>query len=89
MGSSHVRSELLCGSSDIEIWTYARENYFTIVSKDSDFDNLAVLFGRPPKVLSIRLGNCTTASVEILIRSSIDRILQFEDNENEVVLILP
>ena len=39
-----------------------------IVTKDSDFSDLIVLYGSPPKVVWIRLGNCTTAEVESLLR---------------------
>jgi predicted nuclease of predicted toxin-antitoxin system len=36
-GSLHVTHCGLRGASDIEIWEYARDNGFVIVSKDSDF----------------------------------------------------
>ncbi len=45
------------------IWTHARDHGFVIVSKDEDFHRLSVLLGPPPKVIWIRLGNCTTEDV--------------------------
>lgn len=36
-GSSHVRDCGLKGSSDEDVWHYARANGFIILSKDSDF----------------------------------------------------
>ena len=50
------------------MWAYAKANDFVIVSKDSDFVDLSVLEGAPPKVVWVRLGNCTTASVALLLR---------------------
>jgi predicted nuclease of predicted toxin-antitoxin system len=50
-GSSHVMREQLDESNDQEIWLFARKNGFTIVTKDSDFNELRLLQGFPPKVI--------------------------------------
>jgi len=40
------------GSSDDEaIWSYAKANGFSIISKDSDFAERSALFGAPPSGL--------------------------------------
>lgn len=39
-----------------------------LVTKDEDFQRLSVLLGPPPKVIWIRLGNCTTQDVARLLR---------------------
>lgn len=88
-GSSHVRQEPACGTEDIDIWNFAQQGGFTIVTKDSDFDNLALLFDKPPKVIGVRLGNCTTQAVEILVRTSYDDLVRFQDSTDEVLKILP
>ena len=44
-------------SSDIELWEYARANEFIIVTKDSDFEELSIKLGSPPKVIWIKSGN--------------------------------
>jgi predicted nuclease of predicted toxin-antitoxin system len=51
------------------VWEYARQHGFTLVTKDEDFHRLSVLYGSPPKVIWIRLGNCSTADVAQLLRS--------------------
>jgi predicted nuclease of predicted toxin-antitoxin system len=48
-GSTHLRDSGLHGVSDSEVWLYAKENSFTIVSKDSDFWQRSLLLGRPQK----------------------------------------
>lgn len=53
-GSYHVRELDLERAQDIEIWRYAEDNHFCIVSKDSDFQELSFLRGPPPKVIWIR-----------------------------------
>ena len=65
--SEHVSDLGLDGATDEEIWEYAREHGHLIASKDSDFRQLAFLHGPPPKVLWLRVGNATTATVLQLI----------------------
>ncbi|WP_228061604.1 DUF5615 family PIN-like protein [[Phormidium] sp. LEGE 05292] len=36
---------------DREVWQYARDNNFIIVTKDSDFNEIVILRGFPPKVI--------------------------------------
>lgn len=50
-GSLHVRDCGLRGFPDSEVWEYARISGFSIISKDSDFQQRSVLYGHPPKVV--------------------------------------
>ena len=59
----HVADRGLTGGSDRAIWEHARDRGLVIVSKDEDFQRLSVLYGAPPKVIWIRLGNCSTAEI--------------------------
>jgi predicted nuclease of predicted toxin-antitoxin system len=76
--SSHVQAVGLDCASDDQVWEYARLNGFAIVSKDSDYNNLSVVRGSPPKVLWLLLGNCTTNQVEAVIRARLASIEAFE-----------
>lgn len=60
--SQHVVDLSLDTATDVEVWEFARQNGYTIASKDSDFRQLALLHGPPPKVVWIRTGNVTTAT---------------------------
>lgn len=62
-GSSQVALEGLEQADDTEIWRYARDNGFVIVTKDSDFQEQSLLHGAPPKVIWLRSGNSGKASV--------------------------
>ncbi|BAC90337.1 DUF5615 family PIN-like protein [Gloeobacter violaceus] len=57
--SVHVRECGLLGLTDEDVWEYARVNGFTIVSKDSDFQQRSLLYGHPPKIVWLCVGNCT------------------------------
>lgn len=57
-------------ASDTEIWQFARENGFVIVTKDADFYDLSLLHGAPPKVIWLKSGNVNKAEiVRILLRN--------------------
>jgi predicted nuclease of predicted toxin-antitoxin system len=76
--SAHVSSVGLARAPDLEVWAYAKANAFMIVSKDTDFQQRALLFGHPPKVIWIRLGNCSTSSLSALLSLRVADIFAFE-----------
>lgn len=87
-GSIHVRDVALATSSDPEIWEYAAANGCVIVSKDSDFQQRALLLGHPPKVIWLRLGNSPTTAVVALLLQHKSEILAFEADPDAAFLVL-
>jgi predicted nuclease of predicted toxin-antitoxin system len=73
----HVRDVGLKAVGDPLVWEYAKNNGLMIVSKDSDFHQRSFLYGFPPKVIWVRLGNCSTADVERVLRINVDTIKAF------------
>lgn len=88
-GSTHVRDVGLERVGDQAIWAHARANGHAIVSKDEDFAERALLEGPPPKVVSIQLGNCTTAAIEALLRAHADELLVFATDPEAALIVLP
>jgi predicted nuclease of predicted toxin-antitoxin system len=67
--------------SDIEIWQYAKQNKFTIVTFDSDFFDLSNLKGHPPKIVWLRFGNTKTDFLAEIINSKKAIINDFIDSD--------
>ena len=86
--SLHVRDVGLKAADDPSIWDYARDNDFMIVSKDADMHDLSLVFGSPPKVIWVRLGNCSTSEVENLLRREFDVIKVFYEDDSTSLLAL-
>lgn len=86
--SQHVSFLGLDQADDRTIWEYANQNDFTVVTRDSDFTELSILRGFPPKVIWIRRGNCSTNQIEEMLRSHYQDIIQFNENPNLGVLAL-
>ena len=57
----------------------------SIVTKDSDFNELVIKRGYPPKVVWIRRGNCTTSTIEHLLRAHAADITMLAADDNVVV----
>ncbi|TDE43989.1 hypothetical protein E0I26_10235 [Flavobacterium rhamnosiphilum] len=55
--------------SDVEIWKFAKENKFTIVTFDADFFDLSNFKGHPPKIIWLRFGNTKTDFLADIINS--------------------
>lgn len=87
-GSSHVYSFGI-ESSDTAVWEFAKQGNSTIVSKDSDFHQRALVLGAPPKVVWVRLGNCSTAMVETLLRQRFEEMRSFWEGTEESLLAIP
>jgi len=78
--SAHVDRIGLGGGSDDDVWRYAKDNGFMLVSKDSDFYEKSILYGHPPKVIWIRRGNCTNRQIQLLLRNKLDVVTEFYQN---------
>ena len=86
--SAHVRDLALQAADDDVIWNFAAMNEFVIVSKDADFHQRSFLFGHPPKVIWIRLGNCSTSEIEDLLRLRHKEIVAFNSDPAAAFLTL-
>jgi len=65
--SNHVYNLGIERARDHELREYARHEGFVIVTKDSDFSDLCILLGFPPKIIWIRGGNCNTSDIEAIL----------------------
>jgi predicted nuclease of predicted toxin-antitoxin system len=86
--SQHVSGVELGGAEDAAVWQYAKRYGFAIVSKDSDFAERSVLESGPPKVIWIRLGNCSTSEIDAQLRSAHEIVRAFIEEDEETCLLL-
>lgn len=89
-GSMQVRMLGLDKADDLTVWRYAASNGYTIVTLDSDYSDLSILRGSPPKVVWLRCGNSTVAEVEKLLREHSESIKSLaEANSADCLEIRP
>lgn len=88
-GSAHVHELGLGASPDVQVWEEAKDKMLAVVSKDSDLYYLSLVKKHPPKVIVLRLGNCSTRQVEDTLRRNAIAILEFLNESDTSTLILP
>lgn len=75
-------------ASDTEVWRWAAEHGYAIVSKDADFHQRSLLFGAPPKVVWLRIGNCSVAESVTALRERYLPIRRFVEDPTSAFLVL-
>jgi len=88
LGSDHVKTHSLDRDSDEVVWKFAQENGFAILTKDWDFHQMSLVRGFPPKLIFLKIGNCSTDSIISLIRLHQMNISAFLDDKTASLLIL-
>ena len=87
-GSRHVFTLNIHTFSDDELWNYARDSEFVVVTKDVDFIELQFLRGYPPKIVWLTMGNASTAYIaETLIRHT-ENMRAFGENLRSGCLVI-
>jgi predicted nuclease of predicted toxin-antitoxin system len=85
-GAKHLSDLRLEGSKDIEIWEFAKNNNYCIVTFDFDFIDLSTLKGHPPKIILLRIGNSTTDKIVTRLQTDAHVIQEFLENNEEAFL---
>jgi predicted nuclease of predicted toxin-antitoxin system len=75
-----VRTLGLENKSDIDIWKYAKIHDFIIVTFDFDFINFSNLYGHPPKVIWLKIGNSSTKYIADYLNSKTELIHDFSNS---------
>ncbi len=78
--SKQVRQIELENCKDFEIWEYAKKNDFVIITFDSDFYDLSMIKGIPPKIVWLRTGNTSTENILSILIKNFDLIKEFIEN---------
>ena len=86
--SNHVFWLGLDEADDREVRNYAKENDFIIVTKDVDYSDLYLLFGFPPRIIWIRRGNCSTFTIEQILRNHFEDIQNLSENPTIGILTI-
>ena len=75
--STHVRFLGLEHKNDIKIWEYAKTENYIIITQDSDFNDMSIINGFPPRVVWIKTGNSRVSEIEAILRKHSIRIREF------------
>ena len=82
--AKHVKDFNLQFASDKQIWNYAKENFYHIVTFDTDFYDLVTLYGHPPKIIWLRTGNTNSYNLANIISKHYNSISSFLSDESNI-----
>jgi len=84
--SVHVRTLDFEGMCDMELWNFAKKESFIIVTKDSDFNDISTIYGFPPHIIWIKVGNSTLKTMENILRTNYIKIKNiFKENKCGII----
>jgi predicted nuclease of predicted toxin-antitoxin system len=85
-----VRESGLVNADDYEIWEYARQNNYTVVSFDKDIPDIGSVKGYPPKIVWLRTGNMSNQAILALFLDHAEQFAAFIANEkNGCLMVYP
>lgn len=88
-GSTHVRNVELGGGDDADIWDRAKTGGFVVITKDADFEQRSFLHGAPPKVIWLRLGNCSAQEARAFVLRHLPLMEEFTADPSSALLVIP
>lgn len=82
-----VRDLGLRDASDAAIFSQAREVGATVITKDSDFLELSLRHGPPPRIVWLTCGNCGNRELTALFERTFDKAIELLSAGETVVEI--
>jgi predicted nuclease of predicted toxin-antitoxin system len=78
-------------AQDIDIWNYALNNGYILITKDNDFVDLLEMMGFPPKIVLLKTGNNSSKALSELLMN-IKPMIEDLENSNygllEIIKVL-
>lgn len=76
-------------AKDFEIWEFAKTHNYIIITNDEDFINLSTLYGFPPKIVVLKLGNQNNQNIEsTLVKYFKDIEIMSDSNDTGILEIV-
>ncbi len=83
-----VRECGLFNANDYQIWEYARQKDYTVVTFDKDIPAIGSVKGFPPKIIWLRTGNISNQAIVSLFTDHSDGFVTFIANERKGCLMV-
>lgn len=87
--TAHVLLIGMAEDGDTDIWNFAAEKGYVIVTKDKDFYQRSVATGHPPKVIHLNMGNCSVKQIAATLLARPGHVRDFINHPAKSYLILP
>ena len=78
---------LTSGTTDRQIWDYAKQHGFAIITADTDFVTMANTNGPPPKVILLENCDYPTSTAVRIISANASLLSQFELDSHPLLIL--
>ena len=78
----------LLNADDYEIWEYARQNDYVVVTFDKDIPMIGSVKGFPPKIIWLRTGNMSNQALVNLLLNRLDEFIDFNNRQSKGCLLV-
>ena len=85
INASALRDLGLRDADDVTIFDAARKADAVLISKDSDFIELMMRHGSPPKLIWLTCGNVSNTALQILLRAKLREAIDLLDGGETIV----
>jgi predicted nuclease of predicted toxin-antitoxin system len=82
-----VRSVGLSGAKDKEIFNFARDHQYIVMTKDSDFIRLIEQYGSPPQLIWITCGNTSNRKMISIFSKTLTKVLDLIHKGENIIEI--
>lgn len=83
-----VKEVGLLNADDFEIWEYAKQQNYTVVTFDKDIPMIGSVRGFPPKIIWLRIGNANNLKLISLITERREEFQVFIEQPNKGCLMV-
>ena len=87
-GTVHVKEVGLATATDAAVWQHAKQGPWTVMSKDSDFRQMAFLHGPPPKFVWLRCGNASVSDLLAVVSGNHAQLKAFLKDREAAMLVV-
>ncbi len=85
---SHVQDFDMETADDAVIWELAKREDWTIVTKDKDFRSRVAVYGAPPRVILLQIGNCPLEAVDGCVQRAWPFVLKLHEKQSASLLLV-
>ena len=72
---------------DDRIWEFAKNNQYIIVTKDRDFVERSFVFGAPPQVVHLDIGNCSNQELFLIFSIHWEELVKFIKSNKSLIVM--
>lgn len=85
---AHVTDFAMKAADDAAIWELAKRGSWTTVTKDKDFRSRVAVYGAPPRVVLLQIGDCPVEAADGCLRRAWPFVVKLDADASASLLLV-